>query len=96
MTFLVFSVFPAPDSPLRGGTKGNKKGQQCSEVSPAHSKQSHSQPGPRFLQEVLQDYSRAENGLILTICRGQRGTCHLGGFLQRDTGHPLFKILPKG
>lgn len=53
MTFLVFSVFPAPDSPLRGGTKGNKKGQQCSEVSPAHSKQSHSQPGPRFLQEVL-------------------------------------------
>ena len=27
MTFLVFSVFPAPDSPLRGGTKVSKKGQ---------------------------------------------------------------------
>lgn len=43
-----------------------------------------SRQDPSLLQEALQDYSRAENGLILTICRGQRGTCHLRGSLQQN------------
>lgn len=31
-----------------------------------------------FVPGALEDNSRAENGLILTICRGQRGmTCYL-------------------
>lgn len=50
-----------------------------------HSKQSYTQPEPHLLQEVLQDYSRAENGLIFTICKGQRSTCHLEGCCSRGT-----------
>ena len=34
MTFLVFSVFPAPDSPLRGGTKGSRNSQPKSPGKP--------------------------------------------------------------
>lgn len=50
-----------------------------------HSKQSYTQPEPHLLQEVLQDYSRAENGLIFTICKGQRSTYHLEGCCSRGT-----------